>query len=68
MFSSVCSFKRVRADVGSVLQDLLGDLLNVGIVVLRRVWKGLRQEFTEKANVNLLNRSHNILICLNPDR
>lgn len=46
--SSVCSFKRVRADVGSVLQDLPGDLLDVGIVVLRRVWNGLRWELQNK--------------------
>lgn len=35
--SSVSSFERVRADVCSVLQDLFGNLLDVGIVVLRRV-------------------------------
>lgn len=28
----------VGADVGSVLQDVLGDLLDVGVIVLRRVW------------------------------
>lgn len=35
--SSVSSFKRVRADVGSVLQDLFGNLLDVGVIVLSRV-------------------------------
>lgn len=45
---SKCSFKRVRADVCSVVQNLLGDLLNVGIVVLRRVWNRLRRELQNK--------------------
>lgn len=40
--SSVRSFQRMRADVGPVVQDLLGDLLDVGIVVLRRVWNRLK--------------------------
>lgn len=46
--SSESSFQRVRADIGSVLQDLPGDLLDVGIVVLRRVWNGFRLELQNK--------------------
>lgn len=38
----------MRADVGSVLQDLPGDLLDAGIVVFRRVWKGLRRGIRNK--------------------
>ena len=47
----------MRADVSSVVQDLLGDLLDAGIVVLRRVWNGLKFEFEKKKKNNKKKRS-----------
>lgn len=39
---SVRSLQGVGADVGPLLQHLLGDLLDVGVVVLRGVWRESR--------------------------
>lgn len=46
--SSVCPFERVRADIGPILQDLPGYLLDVGIIVLRRVWNKFETELKNK--------------------
>lgn len=40
--SSVGSFQGVGADVSPFRQHLLGDLLDVGVIVLRGVWREAR--------------------------